>query len=155
MDLGLARGADAMLAPLRDALRGVQAAAPDTPPHRPHAAFTRYARSSIHQNAVSDETHVRVRAVVGKAVGIVSLNSLDAAELRDALATAAALARASRPDQDWPGVAEPEPIASPLAFDEATARADALEQAGAIGRVCAVLPSAMRGAGTHQLELTE
>ena len=155
MDLGSPRGADAMLAPLRDALRGAPADEADIHAHRRHAAITRYARSSIHQNAVSDETHVRVRAVVGKAVGIVSLNSLDAAELRGALATAATLARASRPDQDWAGVAEPEPIASPLAFDEAAARADALEQAGAIGRVCAALPSAMRGAGTHQLELTE
>src|SRR5438552_6996498 len=109
-------GADALLGPIREALRGVQADEADAHMHRRRAAITRYAHSSIHQNAISDETHVRVRAIVGKAVGVVSTNSLDPAALEDALAAAAALARASRPDDEWPGVAEPEPIAPAQAF---------------------------------------
>src|SRR5438094_10620126 len=101
------RGEDAILAPLREALQDVAADEADAHVHRRRAAISRYSHSSIHQNAVSDETHVRVRAIVGKAVGVVTTNSLAVTDLRRALADAADLARTSRPDDEWPGVAEP------------------------------------------------
>jgi len=149
------RGADALLTPLREALRDAPADEADAYVHRRRAAITRYSHSSIHQNALSDETAVRLRAIVGRAVGVVTTNSLAVADLRRALADAAALARASRPDDDWPGVAEPAPIAAAAAYDEATARADAAAQAGLVARVCAAIPKTMRAAGTSQLEVTE
>jgi PmbA protein len=149
------RGADTMLEPLRAALRDVAADEADIHAHRRRAAITRYSKSAIHQNAVSDETQVRVRAIVGRAVGVVQTNSLEPADLRRALADAAALARASRPDDEWPGLGGPEPIAQPQSFDEATAAADAGSQARAIARVTAALPRTMRAAGTSQLEVTE
>jgi PmbA protein len=148
-------GADRLLAPMRDALRHAPADEADIHVHRRRAAITRYSHSSIHQNAVSDETHATVRAIVGRAVGVVTTNSLDVTDLRRALADAAALATASRPDEGWPGVAEPEPIAAPQAYDAATAEADAGAQARHIGRICAAIPRGMRAAGTHQIELTE
>jgi len=148
-------GADALLGPIREALRGVQADEADAHVHFRRAAISRYSHSSIHQNAVSDETHVRVRAIVGKAVGVVTTNSLAIADLRRALADAAALARASRADLAWPGVAEPAPIPSSAAFHEETARTDALAQARAIGAICAAVPKGMRAAGTSQIEVTE
>jgi len=148
-------GADALLGPVREALRGVQADEADAHVHRRRAAISRYSHSSIHQNAVSDETHVRVRAIVGKAVGVVTTNSLAVADVRRALADAAALARASRPDVAWPGVAEPAPIPSSAAFHEETARTDARTQARAIGAICAAVPQGMRAAGTSQIEITE
>ena len=149
------RGADALLTPLREALRDAPADEADAYVHRRRAAITRYSHSSIHQNALSDETAVRLRAIVGRAVGVVTTNSLAVSDLRRALADAAALARASRPDDDWPGVAEPAPIAAAAAYDEATARADAEAQAGLVARVCAAIPKTMRAAGTSQLEVTE
>jgi predicted Zn-dependent protease len=148
-------GPDRLLAPLRDVLRDVNADEADIHVHRRRAAITRYSHSSIHQNAFSDETHVTVRAVVGKATGAVTTNSLDPVELRRALGDAAAVARASRPDDGWPGVADPEPIAAPHAFDDATAHADAALQAAQIARICAAMPPGMRAAGTQQIELTE
>ena len=148
-------GADGLLGPIREALRDVQADEADAHVHRRRAAISRYSHSSIHQNAVSDETHVRVRAIVGKAVGVVTTNSLAVADVRRALADAAALARASRPDDEWPGVAEPAPIPSSAAFHEETARTDADAQARAIGVICAALPKGMRAAGTSQIEVTE
>ncbi len=148
-------GADGLLGPIREALRDVQADEADAHVHRRRAAVSRYSHSSIHQNAVSDETHVRVRAIVGKAVGVVTTNSLAVADVRRALADAAALARASRPDDEWPGVAEPAPIPSSAAFHEETARGDADAQARAIGAICAALPKGMRAAGTSQIEVTE
>ena len=149
------RGADALLTPLREALRDAPVDEADAYVHRRRAAITRYSHSSIHQNALSDETAVRLRAIVGRAVGVVTTNSLAVSDLRRALADAAALARASRPDDDWPGVAEPAPIAAAAAYDEATARADAAAQAGLVARVCAAIPKTMRAAGTSQLEVTE
>ena len=148
-------GVDRLLAPAREALREVPADEADIHVHRRRAAITRYSHSSIHQNAVSDETHATVRAIVARAVGVVSTNSLAVADLRRALADAASLAKASRPDDDWAGVADPEPIATPRAFDEATAEADAAAQARDVGRICASIPRGMRAAGTQQIELTE
>src|SRR3989475_12965144 len=148
-------GADALLQPFREAPRGFQADEAEAEWHRRPAAISRYPHSSIHQNAVSDETHVRVRAIVGKAVGVVTTNSLTVADVRRALADAAALARASRPDDEWPGVGDPAPIPSSAAFHEETARTDARAQARAIGASCAAVPKRMRVAGTAQNELTE
>jgi predicted Zn-dependent protease len=123
--------------------------------HRRRAAITRYSHSSIHQNALSDETHATVRTIVGRKIGVVSTNSLDVSDLRRALVDAAALATASRPDDGWPGVADPEPIPKPQAYDEATAEADAAAQARDIEHICAAVPRGMRAAGTQQIELTE
>ena len=148
-------GADRLLAPLREALRDVPADEADIHVHRRRAAITRYSHSSIHQNAISDETHATVRAIVGRAVGIVTTNSLAPSALRRALTDAASLARASRPDDDWPGVAEPEPIPAPAAFHEETAATSATAQARWIGTVCGAVPKGMRAAGTAQVELTE
>ena len=134
-------GADNLLAPLREALRDVPADEADIHVHRRRAAITRYSHSSIHQNALSDETHATVRAIVGKAVGIVTTNSLVPADLRRALADAATLARASRPDEEWPGVAEPLPIAATSSFHEETAATAAQTQADWIG---AATPSTCR-----------
>jgi predicted Zn-dependent protease len=148
-------GADRLIAPIREALRGAPADEADIHVHRRRAAITRYSHSSIHQNAVSDETHATVRAAVNGAVGVITTNSLDVSDLRRALADAAALAKASRPDDGWPGVAEPTPIATPHAYNEATAEADAAAQAHDIARICRALPRGMRAAGTQQIELTE
>ncbi len=148
-------GTDRLLAPLREALSDVPADEADIHVHRRRAAITRYSHSSIHQNAVSDETHATVRAIVGKAVGIATTNSLASSDLRRALADAASLARASRPDDEWPGVADPDPIPATSSFHEETAATSAQGQADWIGVVCAAVPKDMRAAGTSQIEVTE
>ena len=50
-------GPDALLAPLHAALKESGIDEADLWVHRRRAATTRYSHSSIHQNAVSDETH--------------------------------------------------------------------------------------------------
>ena len=148
-------GADRLLAPARAALRDAPADEADIHVHRRRAAITRYSHSSIHQNAVSDETHATVRAIVGRAVGIVTTNSLEVPDLRRALADAASLARASRPDEEWPGVADPEPVAETSSFHEETTATTAQTQAEWIGAICAAVPTDTRAAGTSQIEVTE
>ena len=151
-----ALGRDALLGPLRDALRDAPADEVELWAHRRRAAITRFSHSSIHQNALSDETHVHARAVVGRAVGVASSNGLDPAALRTLVADAASLARLQPPNEEWPGVAAPaEPTAS-HAWDEATATLDAGEQAAAIEVIAnEAVRRGLRVAGTHQLELHE
>jgi PmbA protein len=150
------RGRDAMLAPLQDALRDARADEAELWVHRRRSAITRYAKNEIHQNALADETSVQARAVVGKAVGIATANSLDPADLRRLVADAAAAARQSAPNSEWPGLSEPAPVSEAWAYDAETARADAASQADAIRRVTsAVKERGFRAAGTHQIELTE
>ena len=149
-------GRDALLGPLQEALRGASADEVELWAHRRRAAITRYSHSSIHQNALSDETHVHASAVVGRAVGVSSANGLDPASLRALVADAASLARLQPPNDEWPGLAGPSAPAEPHAYDEATARLDAGEQAAAIGTIAdAATGRGVRAAGTHQLELHE
>jgi len=154
--MSAALGPDALLAPLDVALQASGLEEADLWVHRRRAAVTRYSHSSIHQNAVSDETHVHARAVVGSAVGATAGNSLDPAELRDLLQRAAALARLQTPNADWPGLAPAATYRPPIALDEATAALDPASQAQAIGRICdAVTERGFRAAGTHSVDLTE
>ena len=108
------RGADALLAPLRQALTDSGLAEADLWVHRRLAAITRYSHSSIHQNAVSDETQVHARAIVGSAIGATSGNSLEPEALRDLLARAAELAAMQTPNADWPGLAAPSEERRPI-----------------------------------------
>ena len=149
-------GADALLSPLHAALKDSGHQEADLWVHRRHAAITRYSHSSIHQNAVSDETHVHARAIVGSAIGATSGNSLEPAALHDLLARAAELARMQAPNTDWPGLASPAEYRQPIAFDVATAALTAADQASAVGRICdAVRARGFRAAGTHSVDVTE
>ena len=150
------RGPDALLGPLRRALAASGLDEADLWVHRRRAAITRYSHSSIHQNAVSDETNVHARAIVGSAIGATSGNSLEPADLRDLLERAAALVRLQTPNADWPGLAAPAGYRQPIAFDEATAALEPALQARAIGRICdAVTAAGFRAAGTHSIDVTE
>jgi PmbA protein len=151
-----ARGRDAMLTPLEDALRDVKGGDAELWVHRRRSAVTRYAKDQIHQNAVADETHVQARVVSGNAMGIASANSLDPADLRRLLADATAAARESAPNAEWPGFGEPASASVPKSYDAETARADAASQASAIQVITAAAQArGFRAAGTHQIELTE
>jgi PmbA protein len=150
------RGEDALLAPLQAALKVSGLAEADLWVHRRGAAIARYSHSSIHQNAVSDETHVHARAIVGSAVGATSGNSLEPGALRDLLVRAAELARVQAPNADWPGLASAAQYARPIAFDEPTAALGPEMQARAIGRICdAAIAAGFRAAGTHSIDVTE
>jgi PmbA protein len=149
-------GPDALLAPLRDALKRSGLDEADLWVHRRRAAITRYSHSSIHQSAVSDETHVHARAIVRSAVGATSGNSLEQDALRDLLARAAELAALQAPNADWPGLGQMAHYGRPLAFDDATAVLGPPAQASAIGRICdAAAAAGFRAAGTHSVDVTE
>jgi len=149
-------GRDAMLAPLREALKDAKADEAELWAHRRRSAITRYARNESHQNALADETFVQARVVVGGALGIASANSLEPSDLRRLLADARAAAELSVPNKDWPGLAPPATAAAARSFDQATADSDAAAQAAPIREIAsAAKAKGLRVAGTHQVELTE
>jgi predicted Zn-dependent protease len=149
-------GRDAMLAPLRDALKDATSDEAELWAHRRRSAITRYAKNESHQNALADETYVQARVVVKGAVGIASANSLEPADLRRLLSDARAAAELSVPNKDWPGLAPPQTATEARSFDEKTANADAAAQAAPIREVAdAARAKGLRAAGTHQIELTE
>jgi predicted Zn-dependent protease len=149
-------GADMLLSTLREALRQPPVDECEIWVHRRRSAITRYSRSQIHQNAVADEMHVHARAVRHGALGVVTTNALDAEALPRALADAAELARHLPTNPEWPGLAGPEEVTPPRAFDRGTASAEPMAQAQAIRVITeAADREALRAAGTHQIELTE
>ncbi len=149
-------GADAILGPLRGALRDAKGEEAELWAHRRRSAITRYAKNEVHQNAVADEWYVQARVAAKGAVGVASANSLEPADLRRLLADARAAAALSLPNAEWPGLATSEATGDPQAFDARTAEASAARQADDIRQVVEhVRLRGMRAAGTSQVELTE
>jgi PmbA protein len=107
--------------------------------------LTRYARSEIIQNTVKEELRAYVRVVVGDRVASSATNQLDPDSLRSAAAKALEAARASRPDAEFPGLADPEVVGgtSPLfRWDDAVASASASERARAVSEVLKITSGA-------------
>jgi len=88
------------------------------------SALTRFANSRIHQNMASDDHHVRLRVVVDDGrIAQASTSRLDPEGLErlvESTITAAGLCPA---DPEYPGLAEPAPVAEVDHFDPATAAA--------------------------------
>ncbi len=64
-------------------------------------ALTRYANSAIHQNVATVDQTAVLRLVFGKRIGITRTNQVDPASLDAAVARAARIAKAQRPNKDF------------------------------------------------------
>jgi PmbA protein len=103
--------------------------------------LTRYARSEIIQNTVKEELRAYIRVVVGNRIASSATNRLDPDSLRSAAARALEAARASRPDEEFPGLADPDAVgAAPALFrwDDAVASATADARARAVSQILAI-----------------
>jgi predicted Zn-dependent protease len=87
--------------------------------------LTRFSRNRIHQNVGTEEAWAVVRAVVGKRIGAATASSLRPESLAGARDEAIAIARASDPAEDWPGLPAPRPVRPVEAYDAATAESAA------------------------------
>lgn len=120
-------------------------------------ALTRYANAYIHQNVVSTEATVRVRAVKGKRVAMISTDRLDREGVAQAARDASELASRVPENPRFSGLVTPQRIPSaPSAYDEATAEATPLDRAKAVKRICD--PARARGltaAGLVQTSVSE
>ncbi len=98
--------------------------------------LTRFANSYIHQNVAERDVHVRVRAVVGKRIGVASTNDLSRESLEKVVETALAVARLQLENPDFVSLPEPAPISEVRAFSEATAGFTPEARARAVGAIC-------------------
>lgn len=100
-------------------------------------ALTRYANAFIHQNVVSTEARVRVRAVKGTHVAVISTDRLDREGVEKAARDATELAGLVPENPRFSGLVPPQPIAAcPSAFVERTAAATPEARAKAVQRIC-------------------
>jgi PmbA protein len=136
------------LAETADAALGVGADGIQVVTFHSWGGLTRYASSRIHQNTWREDVEFRVTAVAdGNKVGVASTHSLDAGAVRRAAEDALAIARVAPPDEEFPGLAPPSPVATTTPFDEATANVAPAERAQAVASVLGEFPDGMEGAG--------
>jgi predicted Zn-dependent protease len=91
--------------------------------------LTRFAGNRIHQNVGTEEATAVVRAVIDRRVGVATADSLEDDALEAARDSALAVAEASEPDPDWPGLPKPRPVKPVKAYDAATAAVSAKTRA--------------------------
>lgn len=99
---------------------------------------TRYAGGEITQNVDRDDVRAYVRVDVGRRVASVSTNQISADRLADAAARAVNAARASMPDEDFPGLPDPDETSRPvplMRWDDATAAAPAASRAARVEEI--------------------
>jgi PmbA protein len=109
----------------------------------PHSALTRFANNYIHQNVEQQDIDVRVRAVVGKKIGVASSNDTSDGGLRAVVERALMLARHQRENPDFQSLPSPKPITQVDSYVERTARTGPEERAAVVATIC----DASRAAG--------
>jgi|WetSurMetagenome_2_1015567.scaffolds.fasta_scaffold20461_2 PmbA protein len=99
--------------------------------------LTRFSGNRIHQNVGAEEVWAAIRVVSGKRVGVATAGSLRPEALAGARDEALAIARASDPVDDWPGLPSPRPVETVDAYDPETAGLSAEDRADMAGAVIA------------------
>lgn len=97
------------------------------------SALTRFANNHIHQNVAESDGELRVRAVVGKKIGIASTNRLDDASLRRVTEQALEIARIQPENPEFHSLPEPQSIIPALGYNERTAQFTPEERAQRVG----------------------
>ncbi len=100
------------------------------------SALTRFANNYIHQNVERTDTDIRVRAVMGRKIGVASTNEPSEDGLRSVVQRALELARHQKENDDFRSLPGPSSIAHADAFVERTARCGPEERAAAVGEIC-------------------
>ncbi len=117
----------------------------------PHSALTRFANNYIHQNVEQQDIDVRVRAVVGKKIGVASSNDISDDGLRTVVDRALTLARHQKENPDFGSLPAPKPLTRVEAFVEATARTGPEERAAVVAQICdAASRSGLTAAGAFR-----
>ena len=100
------------------------------------SGLTRFANSYIHQNVAERDVGLRVRTVVGKKIGVASINDLSQEALERVVERAVTIASLQPDNPDFISLPSPAPIAEIEAFDEATAAFSPEARAKAVGVIC-------------------
>ncbi len=97
------------------------------------SALTRFANNYIHQNVAESNHEVRVRAVLGKRVGVAVTNRLDDASLRRVTEQALEIARVQPENPEFHSLPEARPIIPAPGYNEQTAQFTPEERARRVG----------------------
>jgi predicted Zn-dependent protease len=85
------------------------------------SALTRFANNYIHQNVAESNHELRVRAVVGKRIGVATTNRLDDDSLRSVAEQALAIALLQPENPEFHSLPIPEPLRAAPGYSETTA----------------------------------
>jgi len=94
--------------------------------------LTRFSKNYIHQNVGETDSVLSLRVILGQRIGRASTNSLSDAAVREAVTTAAEIARLQKPNPEFKSLPGPQPIRDVCAWDEATAECPAVQRADAV-----------------------
>ena len=97
------------------------------------SALTRFATNHIHQNMAESDHDLRIRAVVGKKVGVATTNRLDDESLRRTAEQALEIARLQPENPEFHSLPSPQPITPAPAYNERTASFSPEERARRVG----------------------
>jgi len=98
--------------------------------------LTRFANSYIHQNVAEKNAQIRVRAVMGKKIGVATTNDLSDEALTRVVESAIGAARLQRENPDFLSLPSPQPIPKVEGFIEATAGCTPKARAQAVSIIC-------------------
>ncbi len=98
--------------------------------------LTRFANNAIHQNVGERDISLSLRVFLGSREGSASTNRLDDSALDELVERAAASARVSPENPDFPGLSGPAVYEVVRSFDEITAETSPEERAQAVKEVC-------------------
>src|SRR6266436_7024860 len=93
------------------------------------STLTRFANNFIHQNVAESNHELRVRAVVGKRVGVATTNRLDDESLRRITQQALEIARLQPENPEFHSLPEPRPIIPAAGYSDRTAQFSPEERA--------------------------
>jgi predicted Zn-dependent protease len=94
--------------------------------------LTRFSKNYIHQNVGEIDSTLSLRVVIGQRIGRASTNSLSEAAVREAVNTAAEIARLQKPNPEYESLPSPGPVRDVPAWDDATAECPAMQRADAV-----------------------
>src|SRR5579863_97119 len=120
------------------------------------SALTRFANNFIHQNVAERNAEVRVRAVVGKKIGVAATNRLDDASLRRVVEQALEIANVQPENPEFHSLPEPQPIIAAPGYSEHTARYTPEERARQVGVIVQLAKErGLESAGAFATNTTE
>lgn len=97
------------------------------------SALTRFATNHVHQNMAESDHELRIRAVVGKKVGVATTNRLDDESLRRTAEQALEIARIQPENPEFHSLPSPQPITTAPGYNERTASFSPEERARRVG----------------------
>ena len=120
------------------------------------SALTRFANNFIHQNVAESNAEVRVRAVVGKKVGVAATNRLDDDSLRRVAEQALEIANIQPENPEFHSLPAPQPIIPAPGYSEQTARYTPEERARRVGVIVQLAKErGLESAGAFSTNSTE